>query len=99
MYLEFKSFGSQQMIFDFICDTFSQLKSFGFKTCSSISLRNLVQLNNLEEPKLNVFLENINICSMDSNQRFNRLISLKLMDSIMTPNSFETFESHYQEVS
>jgi hypothetical protein len=35
---------SRQKIFNFICDNFFQLKSFGFKTFISISLRNLEEL-------------------------------------------------------
>jgi hypothetical protein len=49
-----------QQIFDFVCNNFIQLKTFGFDGFESISISNIIKLINLENLKFDV--KNVIIC-------------------------------------
>jgi hypothetical protein len=77
--------------FDFICDNFTQLKSFCFMRYHSLSISQLIKLVNLQNLEI-VFVHGlyVNISSMDNNNYFNKsLKSLKLCHLTADPILFE----------
>jgi hypothetical protein len=89
-----------QQIFDFVCDNFTQLKSFSVCDYGSVSMSKLIKLINLEYLELCIkiglrskIMDNklldIEFSSMDQNYCSNKLLSLKLNDITMTPTLFE----------
>jgi hypothetical protein len=87
------SFGRYQNYFDFICDNFSQLKSFSiqFKFFGFISLTKLFQLNNLENLRLKGTADALNTYSFNKNNCFKKLLTIELMDILIAPNWFHSF--------
>jgi hypothetical protein len=81
---------NSQQKFDFICDDFTQLKSFCFHGLQFTSISNLIKLINLEHFELIIDRIDIEFSSMDKNNCFNNwLKSLKLINIEMTPTLFE----------
>jgi hypothetical protein len=90
-----------QQIFDFICDNFTQLKSFGIYYTQSISLSKLIQLINLENFHFmthEYYWNTIDICSIDQNLCFNQLLTLKLTNIPMTPTLFENLFQKFPNI-
>jgi hypothetical protein len=85
-----------QQIFDFICDNFTQLKSFGFESFDSIS--ELIKLINLENFELSqIFNENFKFSLMDKNYSLNKLLLRILRNSSKLRTIFMTsFENLVQ---
>ncbi len=62
---------NSQQKFDFICDNFTQLKSFCFHGLQFTSISNLIKLINLEYFELIIDRIDIDFSSMDKNNCFN----------------------------
>jgi hypothetical protein len=92
--LEYNFCHNLQEMLDFICDNFSRLKSFCLESRRnhSISLTNLIQLNNSENFELKNFVHTfgINISSMDKNNCFINLKTLELTNISITLTLFES---------
>jgi hypothetical protein len=90
---------SSQKLFDFICDNFSQLKSFDFEDklrFTKFSLMHVLNSNNLENFYLTLSGNYINFYSTHSlykvlSNPLNKLQSIELKDISMTPTLFESF--------
>jgi hypothetical protein len=90
---------SSQKLFDFICDNFSQLKSFDFEDrllFTKFSLIHVLNLHNLENFYLTLSANYINFYSTHSlyknlSNPLNKLQSIELKDISMTPTLFESF--------
>jgi hypothetical protein len=87
-----------QEIFDFICDNFTQLKSFSFDCVQSISLAKMIQLINLENFHLMAYWNIINISPIHQNHCFNKLLTLKLTNIAMTPTLFENLFQKFPNI-
>jgi hypothetical protein len=84
----YSSVNSQQK-FDFICDNFTQLKTFGSYGNEFISISKLNKLINLQNLKLFIRGLDIDFSSMDKNQCLNKTLKSLKLSSIMTPKLFE----------
>jgi hypothetical protein len=90
----FSCYNNSQQIFDFICDKLTQLKTLYFD-CNddndSISLSKITTLTNLENLWLSLRWKQIEFSFMDKKSFLNKLLSLEIKSTSMTPTLFEKF--------
>ncbi len=89
--LKLYSSADTQQIFDFICDNFTQLKSFGFghqKNSNHFSLIQILNLTNLEKFYLRLAGSDIHFLSTVKNKSLNKLQTIELSNTSITPTMF-----------